>query len=163
VPDFLRPLWDRADLREPVWGADEVALWPDGAADRLLAAGLIRPTDPARAVVCDACSDDHLSEVVLRPCSRDGETQAYLRCPEAGRVRVPLDRLRRWAPDLDRLASETHGALDLAGNVECLVPGRVWRLGKREVGGEGRLCLLFRGLGWTDGGEVLGRTLSALA
>jgi len=108
-----------------------------------------------RAVVCDACSQDHVADVIIRQGEPGRETQAYLRCPEAGRVPVPLERLQRWVVDFGCLAAEASKALDLAGDVEEVSPGRVWVLGNRTFDGRSLTLLLVRGLGWTDGTEVL--------
>jgi hypothetical protein len=157
VPDLLRLVWDRADTHAPTYSADETAAWPAGALDRLLGLGLLKPVTQATAVVCDACGGDHVEEVVFVEAPPGTGLRAYLRCPEAGRVPVPLERLRQWALDFPGLAVATARALGVAGDVEELVPSRVWLLGRTALAGISRPVFLARGLGWKDGAEVLGR------
>ncbi len=159
MPEPLTFIWDRAGLPEAVCDADEVSRWPEEAFERLSGLGLLRPAEPARFVVCDACGEDHTAEVKVFSREEAGEAWAYLRCPEMGRVRVPLDRLKRWTVDFGRLAAEVARTLDLAGEVEEVVTGRLWVLGKRAVAGRSHSLVLVRGLGWENGENLLAEAL----
>jgi hypothetical protein len=152
----FRLLLGRADAREPSFAADEVALWAPGAFEGFVSAGLLRAAASAAAVACDACAGDHVEEVVYVQSPPGTPLRAYLRCPEEGRVPVPLERLRRWDVDLRCLAGLAAFALDLAGGVEEVVASRVWLLGKTAL--RGRACDVFfcRGLTWPDGAGVVG-------
>jgi hypothetical protein len=76
-------------------GYEDVADWPEGALDDLVAAGLLRQAAHARSVVCDGCGEGCLEEVQF--IGGDGEPlRAYVVChgdENMGRVAVPLDRL----------------------------------------------------------------------
>jgi hypothetical protein len=163
VADHLCFVWGRADAVEPVYSADEVALWPQGALDQLSACGLLRPTANAKAVVCDACGRDHVEEVTLLESPPGSGLRAYICCPDAGRASVPLDRLRQREIDFRQLARTIASALATAGEVEELVPSRVWLLSKTMLAGRPHEVFLARGLPWSDGAEVVGKARRLLA
>jgi hypothetical protein len=93
VPQFIL---DRALAKEPIFTADEVAAWPNGMLDQLTDEGILAATDNAQSVVCDACGHDHVETVEYVSAPPGTALRAYIFCDENGRVRVPLDRLRRW-------------------------------------------------------------------
>lgn len=156
MPDLLSLIWERADAREPRFSGDEVGAWPDAAAARLTGRGLIRPVENALSVPCDACAAGHVEEVIFVQSPPGSAVRAYILCSENGRVRVPLDRLKQWEVDFHGLASAVARALELAGDLEEVAPGRVWFLGKATLALESREVFLARGLMWEDGREVLG-------
>jgi hypothetical protein len=157
VADLLRLLWGRADAFEPFFTTDEVARWPVGAFDLLSGLGLLGRAGDALAIACDACGEDHVEEVLVVGSRPDTNIRAYIFCPEAGRVAVPLERLRRWAIDFPRLAALTSGTLQAAGDVERIVPCRIWLLGRLAIGGEVHEVFFARGLCWPDAVEVVGQ------
>lgn len=93
LPEFVL---ERARAEEPVFNADEVAAWPDGLLDQLVGDGALKATSNALSVTCDACGHDHVETVEYIESPPGAELRAYISCPENGRVRVPLSRLRRW-------------------------------------------------------------------
>ena len=153
--DDLRPLWAHLDCRQMILTADDVEEWPAGRLERLLKAGLLREAANARSVVCDACAEGHVEEVQLLESPSGSGFRGYIVCPENGRVRVPLARLRQWEVDLSGLAQALAAALPAAGGHEELVPGRVWLLGKSALGGQSRDAFLVRGAAWSDFRAVL--------
>ena len=156
MSDLLSPIWERADALEPLFSGDEVGAWADGVAKRLAEYGLIRQVENAGSVVCDACAGGHVEEVTLVKSPRGAPMRAYIHCPEHGRVRVKLDRLRQWEVDFTGVAGAVSHALELAGNVEEVVSGRVWFLGKATVAAKSRALFLARGLTWEDARDILG-------
>jgi hypothetical protein len=163
VTDPLRPFWDLADVRAVVLTPDDVAAWPPGAFDRLAGLGLMVAAANASAVVCDACGGDHVEEILsLDPLSAGDPPRAYIPCPEAGRVPVALERLRRWQVDFRRLAVLTAEAL-ATGQPAEVVAGRVWLLGRAAVGGQTYEVFIARAPAWQDGAEVVGRAGRLLA
>jgi excisionase family DNA binding protein len=84
-----------------------VARWPDGLFSLLEGYELIRQTDNASSVVCDACGHDHVESVTRLPLPNGGGFRAYIACPHEGRILVPLDRLRQWMLDLSKLTAMT--------------------------------------------------------
>jgi hypothetical protein len=156
VPDSLSFLWGRVDCPDPIYTADEVVAWPPDALDQLLAVGLVKPVANAGSVLCDACGEGHVEEVLYVDSPPGSPLRAYIACPDAGRVRVPLGRLRRWAADPDALAAALAGALGTSGRVETVTAGRLWVLGRSTLAGQPRRIVLARGLGWGDHQQVTG-------
>lgn len=156
--DLLATVLGRTDAAEPRFSGDEVAAWPPGALQRLLDARLIREVENATTVVCDACAEGHVEDVVLVKSPRESTPRAYISCPENGRVRVPLERLRQWEVDFAGLAGAVACAMDLAGDVEEIVSGRIWSIGKTTLAAFSRELFLVRGLTWRDARAVLGKS-----
>ncbi len=156
--ECLALIWSRADAREPRFSGDDVAAWPDGTMAQLAGMGLVREVENATSVVCDACADAHVEEVMLITSPRGSTPRAYISCPENGRVRVPIERLRQWEVDFTGLARAIASALELAGNVEEIVSGRVWFLGKATIAAQLREIFLACGLTWEDACDVLGKS-----
>jgi len=96
-------LIDRAQAKTPIVAADEVATWPDGRLDQFLADGVLKATSNAATVACDACGHDHVEKVEYIQSPPDAELRAYISCPENGRVRVPLGRLKQWIVNKKKL------------------------------------------------------------
>jgi hypothetical protein len=156
APDPLAEAWTRADANEARFSFDEVSSWPAGQEGLLCEAGIIRRDDNTTTIICDACHDGHVEEVVLVESPPGSPIRAHIHCPDAGRVAVPLERLKQWAVDFDGLAGAVAKGLDLAGKVEEVAPGRVWSLGKTTIGGRSRDVFLARGSTWIDAPEVFG-------
>lgn len=156
MSDPLVELWNRADAREPRFSSDEVGAWPDGVAKRLADCGLIRRTENAESVVCDACAGGHVETVTLVKSPRSASMRANIHCPEHGRVRVKLDRLTQCEVDFTGMAKALSRAWELAGDGEEIVAGRVWFLGKATVAAKSREMFLARGLTWEDARATLG-------
>lgn len=154
--DPLAEIWSRADAYEARFSADEVASWPEGHDSALADAQVIRRDDNTTSVVCDACHEGHVEDVVFIESPPGSAVRAYIHCPEAGRVAVPLERLKQWAVDFDGLGVAVAKGLDLAGEVEEIVRGRLWCLGKMTIGGRSRDAFLARGATWIDAPDVFG-------
>jgi len=71
---------------------------------------------------------------------------------------VPLYRLRQWEIDFGGLARAIALTLDLAGDSEEIVPGRIWFLGKATIAARSRELFLARGLTWEDARDVIGKS-----
>jgi excisionase family DNA binding protein len=107
VPDALQFLAELTDSPDTVFSADEVARWPAALFNELLGQGLLVPAETATHVTCDSCCGEHVEEVIFVESPSGNEKRAYIMCPEAGRVRVDLNRLRQWAVDIETLTSLT--------------------------------------------------------
>jgi hypothetical protein len=105
VREVPQCVFDRAIAQEPIFTADEVADWPEGLLEGLVQQGIIKPTNNAQAVTCDACGRDHVEPVTYLPGAPGEEIRAFIPCPDVGRVRVDLKRLRQWAVDTSKLNS----------------------------------------------------------
>jgi len=98
---------DRAVAERPIFTEDEVARWPEGLQALLSGYDLIHLTDNADSVVCDACGHDHVEPVIKVSSPSGTGLRAFITCPEAGRVVVPLDRLRQRVLDVPNLCGMT--------------------------------------------------------
>ena len=155
--DPLAEVWSRADAAEARFSADEVSSWPAGRERLLNEAQIIRRDDTTTTVVCDACHDGHIEEVVFTESPPGSPIRAYMHCPEAGRVPVPLERLTQWVVDFLGLAGAAATGLELAGAVDEVVRVRLWSLGKTTIGGRTRDVFLGRGTTWTDAPGIFGQ------
>jgi hypothetical protein len=100
---------------------------------------------------------DHVEEVHHVEAPSGAPVRAFILCPVLGRVFVPLTRLQRWEVNLRRLADLAAAALGTAEEVEEVVSGRVWLLGKTTLAGVPHDIFWARGLGRSDGADVIGR------
>jgi len=71
---------------------------------------------------------------------------------------VPLYRLRQWEIDFGGLARAIALTLDLAGDSEEVVPGRIWFLGRATIAARSRELFLARGLTWEDATGIIGES-----
>lgn len=138
MSDLFRELWSRAECEEPVVSAEEVEWAPPGQFELLCNLGLLKETDRATWARCEACGDGHVENVVWVQNATTGRSAPFVPCPENGGAAVSIERLRRWAIDLDATAQAIRHALGLIGNDSVLLPGRVWFLGRRHVAGRFR-------------------------
>jgi hypothetical protein len=132
--------------------ADEADLWDDGVLDGLESAGLLRSLPPATSVACRGCDGDHDVEIQREG---DGDQASFWhRCPEAGRVEVPAERLNLWAAHLDGLLRLIQAALGDRARRSVIAPERAWMWQGAIIDGRPRTVYFVRGHGWPDGGEI---------
>jgi hypothetical protein len=117
VPEIPEFILERARAKAILITADEAATWPSGCLDDLVAAGVLVPEQPAKSISCDACGDDHVEIVEYLESPPGSGLRAYIPCPQLGRVRVPLERLKRWRIDGGNasIAAALGGAGEAAG------------------------------------------------
>ena len=136
-----RHLLDRLAAGEVTICADEVPLWDKNQWEEVLGLGLLRETELAGAVVCDQCGEAHWAEVYwVTP-----GVKACFGCDTEGVIDIELDRLRQWRIDADRVAGLVGDSLDLSSPIEVLLRERLWRIGRRRIGG--RYRDIFFGVG----------------
>jgi hypothetical protein len=134
----MRTVWqqllDRLAAGEVTICADEVPRWDKNQWEEVLGLGLLRETELAGAVVCDQCGEAHWAEVYwVTP-----GVKACFGCDTEGVIDIELDRLRQWRIDADRVAGLVAGSLDLSSPIEVLLRERLWRIGRRRMGGRYR-------------------------
>jgi hypothetical protein len=134
----MRTVWqqllDRLAAGEVTICADEVPRWDKNQWGEVLGLGLLRETELAGAVVCDQCGEAHWAEVYwVTP-----GVKACFGCDTEGVIDIELDRLRQWRIDADRVAGLVAGSLDLSSPIEVLLRERLWRIGRRRMGGRYR-------------------------
>jgi hypothetical protein len=127
-------LLDRLAAGDLTIGADEVRQWDKNQWQEVLRLGLLREADLATVVVCDQCGDAHWSEVHwVTP-----GVKACFGCDAEGVIDIEIDRLRQWRIDADRVAGLVAGSLELSSPIETLLRERLWRVGRRRLGGRYR-------------------------
>ena len=141
----MRTVWqqllDRLAAGEVTICADEVPRWDKNQWEEVLGLGLLRETELAGAVVCDQCGEAHWAEVYwVTP-----GVKACFGCDTEGVIDIELDRLRQWRIDADRVAGLVAGSLELSSPIEVLLRERLWRIGRRRMGG--RYRDIFFGVG----------------
>lgn len=158
MADPLAIVWERIDLPSPRIDGDEALRLVDGALGQLVGAGVVREVDAAASVVCDACELGHVEDVVFIDTPADAGVRAYVQCPENGRVRVPIDRLRQWEVDLGGIARAIAKAITRDSAPTDVVPARVWFIGKATFAARSRDVFLARGLSWPDAPGVVAQS-----
>ena len=156
MTDPLTWLWPHMDTPQPLFSEQMVRTWPDGALDRLRAAGFVTQAQSADRVVCPACIDGHFEDVVAMEWP-DGSCRFFVYCPEVLRAEVSPEDLRQWTIDFEALLGAVAKSMSLKGKFTAVAPGRLWRLGKAVWQGALRDVLFARGLAWKDGAEVARR------
>jgi len=153
MTDPLDMIWTSFDTPECLFTADEVGRWPSGFLQRLLEVGLLQEASAADHVVCPECAEPHVEEVIVSP-SAEGGTRFVIPCPEALRVEIPAESLRRWTISLDGVARLVAVALGCPSGCSLLVPARLWRLGRTKWQGASRDLVLAHGLLWPDARQI---------
>ena len=125
-------------------------------ADALVDEGLLRPAEPASALICDGCERNCAMPVNVTPATAAQPGRAFIACDkrdDIGRVSVDPDRLRRWLFSLPVLA----GALTLKTGQQPTEAdsGNSWCLGKATVGRGTVQVALARSAGTTPTGMQL--------
>lgn len=101
IREQLQRRVDSGILGMEIVTADEVTDWPEGTLDSLVENGVLAESQPAETVTCDACFADHVEPVQYVEEPPGSPLRAYIACPEAGRVAVDTERMRRWEIQAD--------------------------------------------------------------
>lgn len=146
----LKQLLRRADLDGHVLGFDETRRWPADERDAILRSGILRKAADAEYATCEICADGEPCDLIL-----DIGPAPRIHCPEHGLVRIAQERLQQWEVDFEKLGSLLAGQLGLNGGQQSVLAGRVWQLGRRQVGGRTAEFFLVQGIAWPDSIDVL--------
>jgi len=139
--------------------ADEVARWPEGALEFFVRQRLLSPATPAQQVVCDGCEEGCFMPVEIPSAGAPLSMAPFIICnqrDDIGRVRVDLNRIRRWRVDPSLLARGISLLLGIDQAPRELIRQRLWFLGKVGLASGSPEVFLARGLTWTDAGETFG-------
>ena len=132
----------RADSREEIFGADEVAQWPESALEVLVKSGLLGRAEPAQVIECDGCERNCFMPVHVRPAEANRPARVFISCdkPEdVGRVPVELGRLTQWRITGGMLAGAVARLLRFTKQPHEDSVGKRWTLGRlkgKEYKGE---------------------------
>lgn len=141
----MRTVWQRLldwlAAGEVLICADVVRRWDKNQWQEILGLDLLREAELATVVVCDQCGDSHWAEIHwVTP-----GVQACFGCETEGVIDIEIDKLRQWRIDPDRVAGLVARSLDLSSPIEMLLRERLWRIGRRRLGG--RYRDIFVGIG----------------
>ena len=145
--------WARRPPGEEIFGADEVAEWPESAHEVLVKSGLLERAEPTRVIECDGCERNCFMPVHVRPGEGNRPARVFISCdkPEdVGRVPVELGRLAQWRITGGMLAGAVARLLRFTKQPHEDSVGRRWTLGRlngKEYKGEVTLSV--------DGGVAL--------
>jgi len=149
----LRLVLAAADDVGRVFDHTDLAEWPAGLLEEVLALGILRPSAGGLTAVCPSCDDRHV-EIVRRRAGPDGEQRLFIYCPEQLRVEVTADMCRGWEIDPAGLAAAVARAMSPRGTASEVVRDRMWRVGRLGVGGTKRAVVLARRMGEGDAASI---------
>jgi hypothetical protein len=159
MSDALDLVWRRAEIRDHVLSAAEIALWNPDQRDAILKLRLLRRVSDTTVLTCEDCGSPHPVEVIRDP-RRPAEP--YYLCPEIGRVRAKAADLHLWEVDFDQLAALIRRTIGLTSKAVTVVTSRIWLLGRQQIGDRYWELFLIRGLCWPDGPQLLRARLKSL-
>ena len=147
-----------------IFGADELARWPEGALD-LFAQELriLKQTAPSREVRCDQCERGCSIRPEVRTNPQTGEPADWFCCSdpekEIGGFWLAPSCRTRWKVDMAGLANVVSKAVGTVGEVTIPSRGRLAFLGTAKVDGKTREVFLAIGAAWPDATQVFGKCL----
>ena len=151
----LTAFWSRADLEDPAFTRDELSRIPAASRHVLASQSLLRQAANLQVIECDACGEGHVEEVEILVEPAGSKPRAYIACPDAGRVSVPIERLQQWSVDLDAISRSVGEALNLRERIISITPNRVWLLGTVQLDHHSRDVFIVRGVNWPDNRQIL--------
>jgi hypothetical protein len=102
-------------------------------------AGVLAPTELARALECDSCGQGDVEPVLVADVP-DCPRRWYILCPTDGPVWVSAERLRRW-----QVRPKVIGRLLTRVDPVERLPDRVWKLGPLRIGPQSQFGWLVAG------------------
>ncbi len=143
----MRPIWqqllDRLGTTAPVIYAFDMRPQQMAQWEEILSLGLLRELELMDIILCEDCGEGHWANIFwIEP-----GVQACFGCPEAGVITVGPEKLRKWHIDSRRVAALVAEALDVDFAGEGYLSDRLWRLGRRRIGGQYREIFFGGGMG----------------
>lgn len=124
---------DRLCLTDPEWQSKELV----GEAEMWKKAGILRATKRYTTVDCDC--DEQLHQADVLEFERDGKTKYMAFCALTGGAReVKEEDLVGYTFQPRKMAELFHSLLQCREEVEELIPGRLWKMGRTGVPIAGR-------------------------
>lgn len=124
---------DRLCLTDPEWQSKELV----GEAEMWKKAGILRATKRYTTVDCDC--DEQLHQADVLEFERDGKTKYMAFCALTGGAReVKEEELVGYTFQPRKMAELFHSLLKCREEVEELIPGRLWKMGRTGVPIAGR-------------------------
>lgn len=122
----------QASATEALFGAGEVAEWPDGVLNALAKAGLLRRTQPAQVIECMGCEENCIMPVHVLSAEGKRPARAFIACDkrdDVGRVPVDMRRMEQWQTTLGLLAKMLAQLFGLSQSDPKAVDVKQWHIG----------------------------------
>ena len=124
---------DRLCLTDPEWQSKELV----GEAEMWKKAGILRATKRYTTVDCDC--DEQLHQADVMEFERDGKTKYMAFCSLTGGAReVKEEELIGYTFQPAKVAELFHSLFRCRADVEMIIPGRLWKMGRSGVPVAGR-------------------------
>lgn len=124
---------DRLCLTNPEWQSKELV----GEAELWKTSGILRATKRYTTVDCDC--DEQLHQAEVMEFERDGKTKYMAFCSLTGGAReVKEEELIGYTFQPAKVAELFHTLLKCRDDVEVIIPGRLWKMGRTGVPIAGR-------------------------
>lgn len=134
----MRSIWhrllDRLAASTPILYADDIRPRDKERWNEVFSLGLLREMEPMDAVLCEECGEGHWADVFWT----EPGVRACFGCPEAGVIDISPDKLRKWQIDRRQLAALIAESLEIPFAGQGILSERLWRLGRRRIGGRFR-------------------------
>ena len=129
---------DRLCLTNPEWQSKELV----GEAELWKTSGILRATKRYTTVDCDC--DEQLHQAEVMEFERDGKTKYMAFCSLTGGAReVKEEELIGYTFQPAKVAELFHTLLKCRDDVEVIIPGRLWKMGRTGVPIAGRIINIF--------------------
>ena len=124
---------DRLCLTDPEWQSKDLV----GEAEMWKKAGILRATKRYTTVDCDC--DEQLHQADVMEFERDGKTKYMAFCSLTGGAReVKEEELIGYTFQPAKVAELFHSLFRCRADVEMIIPGRLWKMGRSGVPVAGR-------------------------
>jgi hypothetical protein len=138
----MRSIWhrllDRLAASTPILYADDIRPRDKERWDEVFSLGLLREMEPMDAVLCEECGEGHWADVFWA----EPGVRACFGCPEAGVIDIGPEKLRKWQVDRRQVAALIAESLEIPFAGQGILSERLWRLGRRRIGGRFRELFL---------------------
>jgi len=143
VHQLLRTLSQFLESGRATITDDEFKVLADDCRNAALALKLMVPTRSATHVVCDACYEDHVEEVV-RVKDKNGRIFFRIPCRDAGWVEVPNERMKQWTLDTTKLVTLLAEATSKENQPDEVLQGIAWKIGTVHLKGDYYVVVFVR-------------------
>lgn len=138
---------------------DDVMRWSDAERSALLGEWL-RDGGEVLQYTCTQCERECTEDVHWVSGVVGTPSQAFITCAGAlGRVYLRPEELRQWVVDRRLISDSLSRMLATKGDLQEVITGRLWWLGRRELRGRQVAVYLAMGTGRRDAGMVYAGTL----
>lgn len=112
---------------------EQVREWPEGAVQIFQDAGWIKPTAPAKTVVCPGCEESCFMPVHVSPAMQGQPVRAYVACDrreDMGRIPIPSEMFQQWQVTENQVAQWLARELGFRGKPKKDKTTRIIQIGE---------------------------------